>query len=270
MADWRPALTELFPDGDYEFHLTLRRARPEEFFAPLDASGAMLRERSQWVDTAPEIYLGHRDEAEPAVAEFTTLARAWEFAPAQSGRAVADWLRWIGCSLEPDTLFLAPGPDRRFRLVGGALCFPTGWALQEKLGGTLDAIHGVVPGLNAALAAPIEQFLSKLKPGSAYLRHNWGLAANNELNQHPARQLRPPQRPVRLDRLWLRVEHQALFSLPQSGGIVFAIRIAHHRLDDIAAGPAAPGLRRALETMPDELASYKRISEIRRDVIGLL
>ena len=150
------------------------------------------------------------------------------------------------------------------------LCFPTGWALTEKLGHTLEEIHGVVPGLNATLANPIQQFLSRLKPGVAFLRDNWGVAATDELNLHPERGVPAPDLPITLDRLWLRVEHQALLALPQSRGIVFGIRIALHRLDRIAGGPQAGAFRRGLATMPADVAAYKRLDRIRETLLDML
>jgi len=33
---------ELFPDGDYRFHLTLKRGEPREFFRAQDATGRLL------------------------------------------------------------------------------------------------------------------------------------------------------------------------------------------------------------------------------------
>ena len=153
---------------------------------------------------------------------------------------------------------------------GGALCFPTGWALTEKLGHTLEFIHGVVPGLNAALGPSINQMLAGMKPGVAYLRDNWGIAASPELNLHPARAIPPPQPPVSLERLWLRVEHQALLALPASRGIAFGIRIALHRLDAVASGPAGPGLRRALESMSTEMLEYKRLDRIRTYLVNVV
>lgn len=127
--------------------------------------------------------------------------------------------------------------------------------------------------MNRALASPIQQFLAKLKPGVAFLRDNWGIAATDELNLHPARNMAPPAPPVALDRLWLRVEHQALVALPESRGIVFGIRIALHRLDrlDGLAGQAGgAGLRRAIASMPSELIGYKRLETIRDELIKLL
>ena len=252
----------------------------------------MLAERRRWLATDSARYAAMSPEGEPLLTEFAPMAEAWDCVgpalaagPSRDGHenrnglptsgsathpgasaGAERWLHELGGKLEPDILFLSPDAEGRFRLRGGALVFPTGWALQEKLGETLEVIHGVVPGLNPAIGGAIQQFLSKLKPGVAFLRDNWGLAATDELNLHPARGIAAPTSPVDLERLWLRVEHQALVALPATRGILFGIRIALHRLDEIAGTAAGAGLRRALETMPAALAAYKRIDVIRAEV----
>lgn len=227
----------------------------------------------------PARYAALRLEGGLLLTEFAELCAGWGVAMSGgdwTGNSPVGALGYegvlaLGGALEPDFLLLSPDDTGAFRLRGGALCFPTGWALEEKLGHTLDFIHGVVPGLNAALAAPIHQFLAKVKPGVAFLRDNWGLAASDELNLHPARRVPPPAPPVALDRLWLRVEHQALVALPRHGGVAFGIRIAVHRLDAVVRDPvAAAGLRRALATMPVGMAAYKRLDAVREQVIALL
>ena len=259
------ALAELFPDGDYRFHLTLRRGEPGEFFKTRGDSSKILAERAKWLAENPARYAALLAEGKPLLAEVAELGvKDW-------GLPATTSVHGLGAVLEPDFLLLSPDAAGAFRLRGGALCFPTGWALEEKLGHTLDFIHGVVPGLNPALASPIHQFLTKLKPGVAFMRDNWGLAANDELNLHPARQLPAPVLPVALERLWLRVEHQALVALPRTGGVLFGIRIALHRLDQVALDPAArAGLRRALASMPAEVAAYKRLDAVRDAVVALL
>lgn len=270
------ALADLFPDADYRFHLTLRRGEPRDFFASQDPSGRVLAERARWIAADSERYVAWKPAGAAAVHEFAGQAVGWLRRPddcppaAPISPSTRDQLVALGSGLEPDVLFLAADDDGKFRLQAGALCFPTGWALEEKIGLPMDVIHGVVPGLNAALASPIHQFLTRLRPGQAYLRDNWGIAATAELNLHPCRRMPAPTMPVTLDRLWLRVEHQALFSLPASGAIVFGIRIALHRMDAVARDPAAAGLRRALESMPEELAAYKRLDGIRSGVIRAL
>jgi hypothetical protein len=267
------SLADVFPDGDYRFHLTLRRAAPREFFAPLDPAARILAERARWLDTDPARYAAILPEGEPVLREFAAMASAWVpgvDGPGVSTASPAAVLHRLGRALEPDLLFLSADADGRFRLRGGVLCFPTGWALIEKLGHTIESIHGVVPGLNPVLGNAIQQFLSRLKPGVAFLRDNWGITATDELNLHPVRDIAPPDLPIALDRLWLRVEHQALLALPDSRGIVFGIRIALHRLDGIAGGPHAGGLRRGLATMPAEVLAYKRLDRIRGQLLDLV
>ncbi|MBI5766411.1 MAG: DUF3445 domain-containing protein [Verrucomicrobia bacterium] len=264
------ALAELFPAEDHRFHLTLRRGEPREFFSAQDKTGGILAERRRWLAGDPGRYAAMGPEAEPLLAEFVELAAGWGDRPVAGAQGTMR-LGAVGGAFEPDLLFLSADATGAVRLRGGVLVFPTGWALTEKLGQTLETIHGVVPGLNAALGSPIQQFLGRLKPGLAYLRDNWGLTATPELNLHPSRAIPPPVPPVSLDRLWLRVEHQALLALPRSGGIVFGIRIALHRLDVVAQDRvAAAGLRRALATMPDDLAVYKRLEQVRDQLVALI
>lgn len=260
------SLASLFPDGDYRFHLTLRRGEARDFFRPQDASGRVLAERAKWLKTDPVRYADLRPEGAPLLAEFARVCAGWGFAAS----ATAD-VAGLGEKLEPDFLLLSADETGAFRLRGGALCFPTGWALDEKIGRTMDFIHGVVPGLNAAIGAPIHQFLSRIKPGPAFFRDNWGIVATDELNMHPSRGLPAPAAHARLDGLWLRVEHQVLFALPETDGVVFGIRIALHRLDAVARDAVVSGkLKAALRSMPPEMARYKRLDAVIPVISGVL
>jgi hypothetical protein len=98
-----------------------------------------------------------------------------------------------------------------------------------------------VPGLNNQLAQPIDAFLAKMEPGTAWLRSNWGLSRSPQLNQHPARNLRKLDASVSLDEVWLRSENQALASLPVNRGILFGIRIAVYPLADVRRDGATAG-----------------------------
>ncbi|MFI5356764.1 MAG: heme-dependent oxidative N-demethylase subunit alpha family protein [Opitutales bacterium] len=257
-------LRALFPAEDFRFRLTLRTGEPGAFFRTQDHSGNLLRERAHWLAQDPAKYAALQSEGRAAFDELIQEAPGWGLP------AAADCLQ-LGRTWEPDVLLLTADASGEFRLRGGALCFPTGWALAEKVGRTLDEIHGVVPGLNPAIGGAIRQFIGRLRSGTAFHRDNWGIAATGELNLHPTRRLAPPGLPVRLDRLWLRVEHQALVALPRSGGVLFGIRLALHRLDEVAADrDVAVGLRHALLTMPPELAAYKRLAEIRQPLADRL
>jgi dimethylamine monooxygenase subunit A len=257
-------LRELFPDQDYGFRMTMWKGAPIDFFQSADTTGGILAERVRCLKQDAGVYASLTPEGMSLLAEANEMGQTWGLPN------VTDVVELAG-SWEPDILFLSQDFEGRFRLRGGSLCFPTGWALEEKLGLTLESIHGIVPGLNPAIGRAIDQFLAGLKSGLAFRRDNWGIAATDELNLHPNRRIAPPGLPVHLDRMWLRVEHQALVSLPKNNGVMFAIRIALHRLDDLRKDDiVAQGLIRALRTMPREVAAYKGLSRVRDGLITLL
>lgn len=242
------AWAELFPDEDHRFHLALRRVGLREFFAATPDGPRLLAERRHWLEEAPGCHAALLPEGRALVA---TLAAALELEP---GQTVAQ----LGLRLEPDFLLLAPGEDGRHRLLGGALCFPTGWSLTASLGRPLEAIHGVVPGLNASLASPIQRMLSQLKPGAGVGRANWGLAATPALNLHPDQPRPRLGEPLDLAQVWLRIEHQVLAALDTAGGVVFGIRVTCVPWAEVCADEAVRrGLHRALRTMPEPVLAYK-------------
>lgn len=258
------SLRELFPAEDFRFRMTMRRSDPALFFQDQDDGGRLLQQRNYWLDQDSALYAGLMPEGRPLLVELKELAKNW-------GLDTMGEIIHLARHWEPDFLLLAPDQTGRFRLIGGALCFPTGWALAEKLGHTLDFIHGVVPGLNDTIGPAIDQFLHGLKPGLAFQRSNWGIAATDELNLHPARGIKSPQPPVRLDGLWLRVEEQLLLALPRNHGVLFGIRIVLHRLDEVRRdAEIAAGLCRALRSMTSELAIYKGLARVREPLADML
>jgi hypothetical protein len=266
-------LTELFPDEDFRFHLTLRRGDLGGFFSAPDA--AVLTERRQWLDSTLPRYAAVGEGAELMLAEFEALAAGWVPALADKIPAASDSplsrLRTFGGELEPDFMLLARDDAGVFRLRAGVVCFPSAWSLPEKMGLTLDEIHGVVPGLNPALGATIGQFLNRLKPGTPYERANWGLAATPELNLHPDLSRPRLTTPVDPGKVWVRIEDQILAALPVSGGILFGIRLRLVPLAQILAEPSLKkGFAQALVTMPEPLAAYKGMAAIRGELLAAM
>jgi hypothetical protein len=211
------------------------------------------------------------------VEEAIELAQSWDtISPKQIlGLAESDktWARCLalGTYWEPDFLLLRIDSVGSVRLLAGVVCFPSAWSLGEKIGRPIEAIHGVVPGLNPAIGSQIQSFLTKLKPGVAWLRSNWGLSRSPELNQHPFRRLPRLDPAVRLEEIWLRLEHQALVALPKNNGVLFGIRIAMQPLSEIANDRVvAPRLARSLKSMPQEVAEYKGLAGARQRLVALL
>ncbi|HRE80523.1 MAG TPA: DUF3445 domain-containing protein [Opitutaceae bacterium] len=263
-------LSELFPDEDYRFHLTLRRGDVAAFFSQPDS--AVLAERRAWLTADPDRYVLADSESHDVVEEMEEMLRFSSPSVGSVDTAVATRNRLValGSGLEPDFVLLRRDSDAVLRVRAGVVCFPSWWALEEKRGQTVDTIHAVVPGLNTSLGSVITPFLDKLKPGLPYERSNWGLAATPELNLHPALQRPRLQAPLDVEQTWVRIEDQILAALPRSRGLLFgiAIRVVPLRrlLDESSL---RRGFLRAIRTMPSELAEYKGMKPVMRDLLAL-
>lgn len=259
-------LAALFPAEDYRFQLGLRRGSAEEFFRPKEPGGGLRAERARLLAAFPARHAGLLPSGRGLFEATCALLAGWGLPDAESFRSPIE----LGAAVEPDLLWLAPDQSGEYILCGGVLCFPTSWALEDKIGRPMTFIHGPVPGLNAALGGQIGRFLAGMQPSTAYFRQNWGLAATDALNLHPAVSPPRPALPLDPDRLWLRVEHQALLALP-GGGVLFAIRIETVALRQVRMEKAAAlGLGRALLSMPQTVADYKGITAIRQALAAWL
>jgi dimethylamine monooxygenase subunit A len=262
------SLQEIFPDEDYRFRLTLRRGDIAAFFAKPEPS--ILAERGDWLKIDCSRYASGAEGCLPLLAEFEAMAGEWIDSPIHdtAGASIGTRLSTLGLALEPDFLLLSADGTGQMRLRAGVVCFPSSWALEDKMGRTLDDIHGPVPGLNGTLSPPISQFLGRLKPEAPYERANWGLAATPEHNMHPA--LRRPRilAPLDYSKTWIRIEDQIFAVMPETGGIIFGIRL---RIISLMAvindATLEKGLRRALATMSDALIAYKGLGVV-RDSLG--
>jgi hypothetical protein len=252
----------LFRGERFRFEFGMRRgdARWFRLAAPADP---VLAARRHWLTVAAADATIWQPEAAPLLRE--TLALVGLGAELTEDRVglVGLAARW-----EPDFLLLKPDAAGDFRLVGGAVCFPSSWSPAEKLGLTIDEIHAPVPTVNSELGPRIRTFLSRLPPGGVFERENWGLAAMPELNMHPHRGLPRLTADTPLSDVSLRLEEQAFCALPQSGGVLFLIRLTVHPLAALLTDPETrAGFLRQLVTMPDEIASYKGLAAARPNLV---
>ena len=269
LRDLPYTIDDIFPAGDFAFHMRFRRGDIREFFANTP-SDAVLNERRRWLNQNAGECVAVLPAGEPILAEVVELAA--DLGISISGKlSPFDTCVALGSAWEPDLLFLRTVEDSQPELVGGCVCFPSSWSFEEKVGRPLDAIHTPVPTFNAQFANPVKQFLARMRPGISWERINWGLSRTPELNQHPNRRLPRLDASVDLNEVWLRIEYQSLVALPRTRGILFGIRLIIEPLGRLAADPAfASGLARALATMPESVATYKGLQPARRRLIDLL
>lgn len=310
MSETAPAWAGVLPDADYQHSFGLKAGSAEAFFAPTERHDDLLAQRRHWLRNDTARCAALLPGAGPLLEEAIALARQWnsladaalepagragcphpavgnlhatgtrrrgeDTAPhpvvvAESESAFARCLA-LGEAWEPDYVLLKQDAQTgRFHVLGGCVCFPSSWRFEEKVGRPLEVIHKPVPHLNEQLASPIHNFLSRLKPGTAWCRANWGLSRSPELNQHPARGLPKLTPPLRGDEVWLRVEDQVLVALPESCGVLFGIRMTVVPLAEVKRHPAAVrGLARALRTMPDAMLEYKSLLAAKDELLRVL
>jgi hypothetical protein len=169
-----------------------------------------------------------------------------------------------------DDLVIMQKGEGGYRLVAAALCFPSSWSLAEKFGGSLDQIHAVVPGYAETMAARMNRIFDALKVEMPVWRMNWSLYPDAELH-HPESRQRPRDWFQSNFDAFVRVERQTLRRLPDTGDILFTIRIYVDPIAALARHPEGPrlarGLRAQLLALDPAQLRYKNMVE-HRDLLA--
>ncbi len=157
-----------------------------------------------------------------------------------------------------------------------AVCVPSHWAPEEKLGLHFSAVHAPVAD-NTALLAAAAPLLQLVTAGDAWERHVWTLTPSGRYDQHPRRHGRTPW-PDGTDLqqfaqgCWLRAERQTF--LPVRRGTrqaVFTIRVMLEPLTKAVDSPAkAQRLHAALASMSDAVLAYKNLTTARAPLLRWL
>ncbi len=259
-ANEQPAWLGLFPDQDFEFRFGAKPGNAVNFFADTTDNASLITARGKALEESTEQCLFEN----PAAAEAMAECLEWAGLEEVGCRELA--LHW-----EPDFLILLPDENGRFVFRAGAVCFPSSWRPEEKIGLPVHAIHSPVPTLNEKLGTHIDKFLARLEPGKAWERSNWGLSRSAELNQHPTRDIPRLAPPFAADEAWIRIEDQVLYRLPKTQALLFGIRLVNVSLAELKKFPdAQAGLHRAIATMPEDIADYKNVTDGREHLLTLL
>lgn len=181
-----------------------------------------------------------------------------------------------GRLVQEDLCLMQRDPEHGiYRLVAASLCFPTRWRLHEKLGRSLATIHDPTPHYAEMIATPMDRSFDKLKPERSVWRLNWSVLDNGALFQPTGHGRKDYTTDVTAEnageKLWLRVERQTLRRLPQSGDILFTIRIYNAPFATLVNEPeAARRLAAAIAGLDDRMTDYKSLRPIRQAAITWL
>ncbi|NHK28298.1 DUF3445 domain-containing protein [Parvularcula flava] len=185
-------------------------------------------------------------------------------------------LALAGRLVQEDFCLIRPRDDGTHELAAACLGFPSSWRLADKIGKPLEAVHGPVPDYKGDLAPRVNRLFTRLPDNQILWRMNWSLDEGNALHRpqphsHDA-WLDTGGDP--LDHLSIRTERQTVRRLPQTGLIVFTIKIgldplgalAHHR----NAAALAQGMHDQLNAMTEAQAAYKGLARARPVILKRL
>lgn len=150
-----------------------------------------------------------------------------------------------------------------------AVCLPSRWAPEEKIGRHFAEVHGPVADSEMLVAASAS--LARLVTGDdCWERFVWTISADPRLHQHPARSgVRwPAAGDADVDRLValasFRSERQTFIPIAGSGQAIFTIRVDSVPLADaVTSADAARRLRDAIATMSPAVLAYRHLDDAR-------
>ncbi len=125
--------------------------------------------------------------------------------------------------LVQDDLVIMMRREAGWYIAAAHLSFPSSWLLAEKFNRPMEEVHEHVPGFEGGTrnAAMINRIFDNLAPGLPAERFNWSINWKQKLF-HPKTGRNDAADP---DEAVVRVERQTLTKLPETGAIVFTIRI---------------------------------------------
>ena len=274
-AGWLGELA--FPvDGPPWLAMGLNRIDEAAWLLPDEQRPQEMAERHRLLRDRHGDVVGTLPGTEAAGAEALALVRRWElnFHPEMANVPVAETVHPLEAAArrtQEDLVLMVPHRDG-YNLDAAVLCFPSHWRLAEKLGGSALAIHGPVPGYQADLAEKVDRFLDRLRPGVLVARRNWSVHDNPALFAP----FRPPDpRPAVVDeisgRFWLRSERQTLRRLPETGAVLFTIRVQQVPFSRLGEHPGVAALLAArIAAQPNELTAMNGLAPHRAAVLRWL
>lgn len=160
-------------------------------------------------------------------------------------------------------------------LAAAILCAPSRWRLAEKIGRPLADVHRSVPLYAETLSAPVDRFMRHLRDGKLTRRLNWSVTDDPALFQIAGKHRTgrdPGITPANVaTRLFLRVERQTLSRLPESGFVLFTIRVHSYPITRaVADGGTASRLAEAVKALPPSMAVYKSVPTFRDALLAWL
>jgi len=200
-----------------------------------------------------------------------------QYHPDHKITSVAESLPLKSASLmvQEDLVLMLPRGEEYF-LGAASLCAPSNWSLQEKFKSSLIGLHVHVPTYEKKIGSRVNNLFNNLPRERIFQRFNWSVYEDSKLFQ-PARSKSRIERSKTVtednagDRLFIRVERQTIRRLPETGAIVFTIRVHVNPLLSIKKDLSLlTDFNQALENLTADMKRYKSIDQIEMPLRGWL
>jgi hypothetical protein len=156
-----------------------------------------------------------------------------------------------------------------------AVCLPSHWAPEDKVGRLFAEVHAPVAD-NATLLAASEALARLVTGPERWERFVWTISANPHLHQHPRRS---PRNTWPVDatpdalaaQAFFRTEHQTFIPLPERRQAVFTIHVESRPLPEIAGDAVhARQLHDALASMSPAVLAYRGLTDAQPRLLAWL
>ncbi|GJD21264.1 hypothetical protein RIVM261_062200 [Rivularia sp. IAM M-261] len=157
------------------------------------------------------------------------------------------------------------------------LCFPNHWSAEDKIGKDFATVHAPVAGIEK-INQRAQAITNTMIMHQPMVRFAWGLSTDTRLNHHPQPPLHTPAEvwggrkfDIENPQLYLRIERQVIWGLPECDAAIFTIRTYFRDVTEIKQDDSLRiNLISAIESMSVDSLIYKGLVENRDDIIAWL
>lgn len=188
----------------------------------------------------------------------------------------ASTLDALAAQLQDDVTVVSRSGDQHW-ISAIHLCYPNHWSAEAKIGRDFATVHTPVAGM-AAMNQRARAIVHTMVTRRPSVRFAWGLSTDTRLNHHPV----PPsgiasniwqgrafasQQP----RLYLRIERQVVWGLPECDAALFSIRTYFRDCHAIKQKPQLKNsLVSALNSMNPDSLIYKGLERSKEAIVTWL
>lgn len=267
----------------FRLNMGLRSLEQEQWLESGDDLTPQILERQELIETAREVVYQELPGYKSAINElvdrilenlkefhdrdYTFTSNTLTYLPTDTiiSLNADDVLLQLASVIAEDLVVLAR-EDGEWKIVAGAVIFPSRWKLSDKIGKGMDAVHAPVPGYGTALAPYMTATFDKITVDRPVWRKNWSLHSTEHLHQPTS--IHEPAAP---ENYWWRTERQTLTRAKEGDFMYFTIRNRAEPLQWIKSDPMSSALfAQTLASYSPETIEYKGLVKDHQAIVDYL